>query len=79
MPTFALTISPPALAELVHAICALYNYQDTVDGAPNPESRQAFTKRLIAEDLKQKVRNHRLHLAVVAAQAEVSAVEPDIA
>lgn len=60
------------------AFAAQYGYQATIpDGSggtiPNPESKNQFTKRKIAEYVKDVVKGHEANLAADAARATAAA------
>lgn len=58
-------------ARIQDAFAAEFNYQPTIDGAPNPESKGAFTKRKVAEWVKEVVKRHEGDAARTAAAANV--------
>lgn len=73
--TLSYTVSDSDAAAVVDALCQRYGYQATILDAsnnpiPNPEGRQAFAKRMIAEWMKSEVKSYRRWLAQ---QAENSA------
>lgn len=51
-----ITINTPTgvtVAQVVQTLSDYWGYQTTVDGQPNPETRGAFVKRMIARFVKQ--------------------------
>lgn len=55
MPDVVFTLSAAHLTRLIDAVCAVEQYQATINGAPNPETRAQFTKRKIGEHIKSLV------------------------
>jgi hypothetical protein len=60
-------------ARVVNAVCARFGYQDTVyldvemtDGIPNPETKNAFAKRMLIEWLRRQTRDYEYDLAKAA-------------
>lgn len=54
-----ITINTPAdvtPAQVVDALSAYWGYQAVVDGQPNPETKNVFVKRRIAEFVKESYR-----------------------
>lgn len=75
MAQFILTYPDPWGPRVRDALCANFGYQDTVDDAPNPESRTDFARRMLAEWLKSQVAAHESRQAardvIAAAEADV--------
>lgn len=81
MPDITITITPAAaLTRAVDALCALNNYQATIDGSPNPETRNQFGKRMLAQWVKSEVARYETGIAIEAARAtaQASAAQLDI-
>jgi hypothetical protein len=74
MATFSFNVSIDALAEIIDAICELDGYQALINGEANPESRNAFARRMLIEDLKRRVMMYRQRVAL----SLVSTADPDI-
>ena len=73
MPTtnITLTITTPqgvSIAEAIDLFCQHHGYQELINGNPNPESKAAFSKRVIAAKVAQQINNQRLENARKAAQ-----------
>lgn len=74
MATITLDILPAsALTRSVDAICGLNNYQTLINGSANPESRNAFAKRMLAKWLKEQIIEWETVPAVTSARATVTA------
>lgn len=72
MPQIITDINPAsALTRVVDALCANFGYQTTIDGSPNPETRNQFAKRMNAQWLKGQVILYETSLA--ANEARVTA------
>lgn len=74
MPTISFTVSAGTQTELVDALCAEYGYQSTVNGSPNPETRNQFAVRHVREWMKARIRTYR----EAQAKAQASSADPDI-
>ena len=68
MPIISFTLSPAAIAEFIDAMCFLYQYQATIDEAPNPEPRATFARRMLVAHMKERVNEYRIQRAVLAAK-----------
>lgn len=74
MAQIILDITPAsALVRTVDALCGFNNYQATIDGVANPESRNQFAKRMVAIWLKQQVASWESNIASAAAKAAAEA------
>lgn len=60
------------LAEINDAVALEYNYQATINGSPNPESKSQFSRRMIGEHIKYIVKHQRTISAVTAAENSVT-------
>lgn len=59
MPDIVFSLSAAHLTRLIDAAAAVYGYEPRLeDGRPNPETKAQFAKRMIAQRLKDLVRNH---------------------
>jgi len=72
MPTISFTLSNAAQTELVDTFGV--NYQATINGNPNPESKAVFARKQMIALLKQHVLLYRKRQAAAAAGTS----EPDI-
>lgn len=72
MPTLSFTLSAGAASELNDCFGA--DYQPTINGQPNPETKTAFARRQIVALLKAHVVLYRKRMAAAAAQG----TDPDI-
>lgn len=68
MPTFSVTVSPTTAGRVTDAFAALYGWQATIAGAPNPETKAAFTTRRLREHIREVVTAHEAQLAGAAAR-----------
>lgn len=60
-------------AESRNAYATAYGYQDTINGAPNPESKAQFRERMIKEEIKRVIKGERTktaYNAVVVTEVE---------
>jgi len=84
MPSITIDIGTQAeLTRAVDAFCGAYNYQATITNGggqqiANPESRNAFAKRQVAEFVKKVIRNYEADrdskIAIAAAEANSSSL-----
>lgn len=58
---------------IIDAVCALRGYQATVDGQPNPQSKQAFFNAFLQQELKDYYREWKKRAAADAAGATAAA------
>jgi len=67
MATFTYTVDNSVVPEVVNAICFVKDYQDTIDGLPNPETKNNFATRMLTEEftrnLKRAVQLYRRNQA----------------
>ena len=68
------TLTTENVNKLISALCAHYNYQETITdelgkSLPNPETRAAFSKRMIMSFMKDHVRAYAIEEARAAAEA----------
>lgn len=75
MPDIIVTLTPAStLNRCVDAICALDGYQATLPGGgANPETRNAFAKRMVAEWIKRRTTQYEAGLAMEAARVAAEA------
>lgn len=73
MATFTLTFDTGAvpLSKITDAFASAYDYDAVVDGAPNPETKAQFTRRMIRHLIVQVVRGQDAKAAATAV-AEIS-------
>lgn len=55
MATIQIDIPNGVLTRVTSGICEKFNYQDTVNGQPNPETKAQFSKRMVALVVKDWV------------------------
>jgi len=78
-----ITITYPSAwtPQVVDALCADNNYQATIDGQPNPESRDAFALRMVkgyvTGGVKRGNREVKTDAAGAAADVDDAAIETD--
>ena len=61
MATLTFTISDPQWQRVINAYTALFGYSATLpDGSANPETADAFTRRILKEDVRTTVFNWEL-------------------
>jgi hypothetical protein len=77
---FTLNIPNGAPSQRVlDAFTAQYGYQSTIDGAANPETPQAFVKRMLTQHMKDVVKSYEASQAAEAArQAAIDKAETEI-
>jgi hypothetical protein len=74
MADITITLTPAAaLTRAVDAICALYGYQTLINGNPNPETRNNFAKRIVAEWVKAQVVQYESGVAMESARVTAKA------
>ena len=72
--TFSFDTGSVPLSKINNAIAAEYDYQSTIDGEPNPESKAEFSKRMIKTVITNIVKNQDKKVARQAAEASVSEI-----
>lgn len=50
--TFSFDTGPVTLSEIIDVFATAYNYQATVNGQPNPESKAQFTRRMVRQYIR---------------------------
>lgn len=50
-----LTIPDAEMARVVNAICTQHDYEPIINGAPNPETKGQFAKRMVIQQIKHWV------------------------
>lgn len=78
MANITITIPDASLSRIVADIAAAYNYQATINGAPNPQTQQAFAKAQIINWIKNTCKNQELSSAMQSAQAQASTTSSQI-
>lgn len=63
MPTFSVTVPIEVAARVVDAFAAAYGWQPTINGAPNPETKAAFTTRRLREHVRDVVAGYEASTA----------------
>lgn len=58
-----LTIPDADMPRVVNAICLVNDYQDTINGVPNPETKNQFAKRMLILEIKIWVRDAELRVS----------------
>lgn len=51
------------------------NYQETIDGEPNPETRAQYARRMLLIMVKQRVWKHQRAQIMAAAETQAGALE----
>lgn len=79
MAQYNITINNAIAADVVSAYCKNYGYQDIIMNSeglnvPNPETKSAFTKRMILEGIKENVIRYKREQQVGA----ITVPDPDI-
>lgn len=80
MATITFTLSSADQTRLVNTICGLYDYQTTINGSPNPETKANFALRIIKEQWKSLIKEYeKITSQATSGQTFESAfVEPNI-
>ncbi len=79
MPSTTYTYSAATGLRIVNAYCAKYEYQDTIDGLPNPETKAQFTDRMIRRQIKAVVAEREAQTAqTLAFEDAVKKAEAEI-
>lgn len=76
MAVISLTIPNDKIDRITTAFCAEYGYQETItnpDGttSPNPETKAAFTKRMVIQHVRQVTSNFEANIAAGTARKTV--------
>lgn len=79
MAQWTFTVPDNLATRVVNAIARIKNYQPTIDGQPNPETKAQFAKRMVREQVKRWVVDGEGHAgdqtAREAAESEISISE----
>lgn len=75
MPTITFTLSAEHLTRLVDAICETHGYEATINGQPNPETKNAFAKRMYAIQMRDTVREYERLEALKVAQSSLTSID----
>jgi len=74
MATISITIPDAAMPRIIAAYCALFGYQAVLeDGTPNPETKAAFTKRMVIRHVRGIVTSYEGDTAVAAVRVTTAA------
>lgn len=69
--SFTLTGDPADIAELGLLNAQFYGYQETIDGEPNPETRQEFLRKKIRDQFIMQANLQKKLNARVAAEENI--------
>lgn len=72
MATITITIPTTQTARVIDGICYANTYQDIIDGQPNPETKTAFSKRMVVEYILNCIKQYEIIVAVEAARKNVN-------
>lgn len=79
MAVISITVPDGVINRVRQAFRAAYNYQDTINGQPNPESLNQFVQRKIREYVKEVVKSQEAPAAAeTARKAALDAIEAEI-
>lgn len=56
----SITIADAQATRVIDGICTRHDYQPTINGVPNPETKNQFAKRMLIQDIKLMVRDSEL-------------------
>lgn len=56
----SITIADAQANRVIDAICAMHDYQPTINGSPNSETKNQFAKRMLILEIKLMVRDSEL-------------------
>jgi hypothetical protein len=59
------------------ALCSMYGYQETIDGVANPETKTAFSKRMIRDFIKENIIAYRVKEAEAARIEKIASAEAE--
>ena len=74
MATISITIPDNQLARVVEGIALACGYQETIDGQPNPQTKNQFARARVAQWVKDTVRRAELRAAEAAAAEGITDV-----
>lgn len=72
MATLSINIPDNQVTRVNDAIAALFNYQATINGSPNPETKAQFARRMVIENLKRLVAQGESAAARRQAESQIS-------
>lgn len=61
-------------SRIVDAFATAYNYQATIDGQPNPETKAQFTRRMVRQYIIEIVKSQEVQAAVKTAYDSITEV-----
>jgi len=70
MATISITINNAQLATVVDAMASVNNYQDLINGLPNPESKNDFARRMLVEYVKNTCKAYTTSQSVEVARTQ---------
>jgi hypothetical protein len=77
--TITINIPDAVSNRVLNGFASAQGYQDTIDGQPNPETKQQFLKRRLIEFIHQAVKFQESEAAgTVAKQAAIQRVDSEI-
>jgi hypothetical protein len=82
--SMTITVPDEVAPQVINAFATLYNYQATIDtdengdDIPNPESKAAFTRRMIREYVKNVYKAYKVAELEAQRQQVVSDAENDV-
>lgn len=74
MASISITVPDVNLTAALNAACAFKGYAATINGAPNPETKPQFIKRMLAVELKSWVIGGARQEAAATGQASVDSI-----
>lgn len=57
-----ITIPDQYASRVIDAYCAVYGYQATIDGQPNPETKAQYAKRMLLQNMKEVTLEYEMFL-----------------
>ncbi len=79
MAQITLNIPDAVAPRVIDDICKRFSYRPTIDGAPNPETKPQFTKRMIVRTVKEWVKDEEAAgAAFVASTTATATAETEI-
>lgn len=72
--TFTYETSNVPLSRIVDAFASQHNYQATINGSPNPETKSQFARRIVREYIVRTVQAQEAEAAIQAARDAVTSI-----